>query len=237
MDPPGLWIPRGGPRYWEALPTSIEQRAMSDPMTPSAPETLSREALGDDPLQAFQHWLSDAELDAGMRYPNAVTLSTVDAAGHPDGRIVLLKGVDDRGFLFFTNYGSAKGRALAVHPRGALTFYWDGMGRQVRARGPVERLSPEESDAYFASRPRVSRIGAWASEQSRELGGREVLNARVVEMEAIHPGDAIPRPPHWGGFVLRPEEVEFWQEGPFRLHDRILYRRSPSGWDSVRLFP
>lgn len=210
---------------------------MLDPTTSSAPETLSPETLGADPLQAFQRWLTAAESSSGMRYPNAVTLSTVDPSGQPDGRIVLLKGVDDRGFLFFTNYGSPKGQALAVHPRGALTFYWDGMGRQVRARGPVERISPEESDEYFASRPRVSRIGAWASEQSREVEGREVLNARVVELEARYPDDRVPRPSHWGGFLLRPEEVEFWQEGPFRLHDRLLYRRSPSGWGHVRLFP
>jgi pyridoxamine 5'-phosphate oxidase len=204
---------------------------------PAAVRPLSAETLGPDPLTAFKGWLSEVEERSELRNPNAAILSTVDPEGRPDGRTILLKGVDPRGFAFYTNYASPKGRDLEAHPVAALTFYWDSLGRQVRVRGRVERVPDEESDAYFASRPRVSRIGAWASDQSRELEGREILDARVVELERRYPGDEIPRPPHWGGYVLLPDEVEFWQEGPFRLHDRIRYRRADRGWDAVRLFP
>ncbi len=198
---------------------------------------LTEEVLGGDPILAFQRWLAEAGTTSGLTYANAATLSTVDPQGHPEGRIVLLKGADERGFIFFTNYDSAKGRALEAHPQAALTFYWDRLGRQVRVRGGVERVPASESDAYFASRPRVSRIGAWASEQSRSLASRTELEARVAELEDRYPGEEIPRPPHWGGFLLRPREVEFWQEGPFRLHDRILFRREAPGWTTDRLFP
>jgi len=211
----------------------------SEPLGPGAldPEPLTPEALGHDPIQAFARWLADAENLSAMQYPNAVTLSTVRADGTPDGRIVLLKGVDARGFTFYTNHESAKGRALDEHPAGALTFYWDRMGRQVRVRGRVERVSAEESDAYFASRPRESRIGAWASAQSRPLASREALVARVRELTAQYTGGEVPRPPHWGGYLLRPDEIELWQEGEFRLHDRFLYERADSGWKVVRLSP
>jgi pyridoxamine 5'-phosphate oxidase len=245
VDP---WAPRlvlSGP-----VPTAFGLRLlpsvlpMADPSRPtphldftSPRPLLTEETLGGDPILAFQRWLAEAGTTSGMTYPNAVALSTVDADGRPDGRIVLLKGADARGFTFFTNFASAKGRALEANPRAALTFYWDRLGRQVRARGGVERVPDAESDAYFASRPRVSRIGAWASEQSRPLSSRADLEARVAELEARHPGDEIPRPPHWGGFLLRPTEVEFWQEGPFRLHDRIRFRREGSGWVTDRLFP
>jgi len=224
-----------------------DSRILSDPARahPPLPDsdraTLAPEHLGPDPFAAFEAWMQDAADRSGMRYPNAVTLATVDAEGNPDARIVLLKGVDERGFLFFTNYDSAKGRALRDHPQGALTFYWDLLGRQVRARGPVEPLPPAESDEYFASRPRLSRLGAWASLQSQELEGRSVLEARLADLERQYPGEEIPRPPHWGGFVLRATRVEFWQEGPFRLHDRIRYSRDLNaplhGWTPVRLFP
>jgi pyridoxamine 5'-phosphate oxidase len=171
-----------------------------------------------------------------MAFPNAVCLSTVDAAGQPQGRIVLLKGADDRGFTFFTNYESAKGRELAATPRAALTFYWHDLDRQVRARGAVERVGEAESDDYFRTRPRGSRLGAWASQQSRELESREALERRVTEAAGRFP-DEVPRPPHWGGVLLRPDEIEFWQEGADRLHDRLAYRRAGEIWSVRRLYP
>ncbi len=186
---------------------------------------LTPEELGPDPLDAFRRWFAEANEASGMRYPNAVALATVDPEGHPDARIVLLKDADPRGFVFFTNYRSAKGRELEARPDATLLFYWDAMGRQVRVRGRVERLSPEESDHYFQGRPRPSRIGAWTSEQSAPIEGRDALEARYREVEARFEGAEIPRPPHWGGFLLRPREIEFWREGAWRLHDRIRYRR------------
>ncbi len=222
--PPGT---DGTPRGAEAVP----------PLTPAA--------LGSNPVDAFRRWLVEAEEASGMRYPNAVTLATVDAEGRPDARVVLLKEADARGFIVFTNYRSAKGRELEAHPEAALVFYWDALGRQVRVRGPVERLPTDESDAYFQSRPRASRIGAWTSEQSATIEGREGLEARYREVEARHEGAVIPRPPHWGGFLIRPREVEFWREGAWRLHDRIRFRREgdpaePAGqvaWTVERLQP
>jgi pyridoxamine 5'-phosphate oxidase len=189
-------------------------------------------------MVAFARWLREAEERSGSIFPNAVCLSTVDGSGHPQGRMVLLKGADDRGFVFFTNYGSAKGRDLDGSPRAALTFYWDPLGRQLRARGGVERVPAAESDEYFRTRPRGSQLGAWASRQSEPLESREALEARVAEAARRYEGRDVPRPPHWGGFLLRPDAVEFWQEGQDRLHDRILYRRRTGGeWTTERLFP
>lgn len=205
---------------------------MASPRPPLTPE-----ALGPDPLEAFARWLSEAETESRMSYPNAATLSTVRPDGVPDGRVVLLKAVDERGFQFFTNHESDKGRALEASPRAAFTFYWDGMGRQVRVRGRVARLPAAESDAYFRSRPRGSQIGAWASAQSRPLSDRSSLEQRYREVEAEYEGREVPRPQHWGGYVLAPQEVEFWQEGRFRLHDRLLYRREGAGWGVTRLSP
>jgi pyridoxamine 5'-phosphate oxidase len=209
---------------------------VSEPVTRFRPP-LAPERLPDDPIEAFSDWLAQAETESEMNYPNALTLSTVTPEGVPDGRIVLLKGVDQRGFHFFSNYESEKGRALADRPRAALTFYWDGMGRQVRVRGRVERLSPEESDEYFRSRPRGSQLGAWASRQSRSVESREALMARYRALEEEYEGKEVPRPEHWGGYVLRPDEVELWQEAPFRMHDRLLYRRGDAGWTLTRLSP
>lgn len=208
---------------------------MDDPREPGA---LTPESLGADPVRAFEEWFRVAREAHALPFPEAACLGTVDPEGWPEGRVVLLKGADDRGFRFFTNYRSAKGRALEAHPRAALTFYWGDLARQVRVQGSVERLPAEESDAYFAERPRGSRIGAWASDQSEPLAGREVLEARVRELEERYGEGPVPRPAHWGGYLLRPRAIEFWQEGPDRLHDRIRYLRRDDGrWAVERLYP
>lgn len=182
-------------------------------------------------------WL-EAARDADPEDYNAMTLSTVDAEGHPDARIVLLRDVDREGsgFLFYTNYRSAKGKQLADHPSAALTFFWPALERQLRIRGTVERLSADESDRYFNSRPRSSRIGAWASQQSESISDRQALEAARAEVEARFPGD-VPRPPHWGGYRLVADAIEFWQGRPGRLHDRIRCTRQGESWIQERLQP
>lgn len=203
-----------------------------------APRALTREMLVPDPIVQFRGWLEDAVRDSGQRDPNAMCLSTLGEDGMPQGRMVLLKEADDRGFIFYTNLQSPKGQALAAHPRAALTFHWDRMGRQVRVEGEVERVTDSEADAYYATRFRQSRLGAWASRQSAPLASRDELEARVAEFDARYPGDEIPRPPHWSGFRLVPVRVEFWQDRPGRLHDRFLYRRvGDDGWEVIRLNP
>jgi pyridoxamine 5'-phosphate oxidase len=204
----------------------------------ASPPPLTAEGLGPDPIRAFQSWFDHIREAHSLPFPDAVCLGTVDPEGWPEGRMVLLKGVDERGFHVFTNYRSAKGKALEANPRAALTFYWGDLDRQVRIQGEVDRLSDEESDAYFASRPRGSRIGAWASDQSAPLESREALEARVEEVVQRYGDGPIPRPPHWGGYLIRPRTVEFWQGREDRLHDRILYRRGADGnWTTERLNP
>lgn len=182
-----------------------------------------------DPLQQFQVWSEEGQGDA-------VALATTTSDGAPSVRMVLLKGADDRGFLFFTNYESRKGRELAENPRAALLFYWPELGRQVRVEGPVERVSAEESDEYFALRPRGAQLTALASRQSEPLDSREALETRVEELDAANP-DEVPRPPHWGGFRLVPETYEFWQHQDNRMHDRHRYRRDGAEWTIQRLAP
>jgi pyridoxamine 5'-phosphate oxidase len=198
--------------------------------------SLDEASVDPDPIRQFQLWFQQA-LDARLPEPNAMTVATVDAKGRPSARILLIKGVDARGFVFYTNYESRKGRELAVNPYASLLFYWTELERQVRIEGIVERTSAEQSDAYFASRPLGSRIGAWASEQSREVADRAELEAREKAF-AERFGENPPRPPHWGGYRLLPERIEFWQGRPSRLHDRILYtREADSNWRISRLSP
>lgn len=189
-----------------------------------------------DPLDIFKSWYKDAEAGED-KYPNAVSLATATAEGRPSVRMVLLKSWDERGFVFYTNLESRKGEELAANPHAALCLYWKSIARQVRIEGPVELVTPEEADAYFASRDRQSRIGAWASQQSRPLEGMFRLEREAAKYAAKYPVGEVPRPPHWSGFRLMHERIEFWREKPFRLHERIVYARDGDGWTTNHLFP
>jgi pyridoxamine 5'-phosphate oxidase len=194
------------------------------------------EAVAPDPLAQLAAWIEDATEDVPWE-AGAFTLATVDAEGRPDARIVLLRGIDDRGLSFFTNYDSVKGAQLASNPHAAAVWGWPRRHRQVRVRGPVERLDPAESDEYFATRPRGSQLGAWASPQSSVIGSREELDRAMAEAEARFDGRDVERPEHWGGYRLVPLEVELWSGRVNRLHDRVRYRRTDGGWHIERLAP
>ena len=197
---------------------------------------LDRADVLPDPVAQFRVWF-DAALQAKVPEPNAMHVSTVTNEGRPDGRIVLLKDVSDQGFTFYTNYESRKGRELTNHPFASLTFFYPELERQIRIEGRVEKVSNEDSDAYFSSRPRGSQIGAWVSHQSEVIGSREVLGNRQRELETQFAGQAIPRPPYWGGFRVVPDAIEFWQGRPSRLHDRIRYSKVEGAWIIERLSP
>lgn len=197
---------------------------------------LSELRAGDDPIALFREWF-DAATRAGILMPEAMTLATATPDGVPSARMVLLKGFDHRGFVFYTNYESRKAQELDANPRAALCLHWTVLQRQVRIEGAVTRVTAEESAAYFRTRPRGSRIGAWASRQSSPLDTRDTLEARVREFDTKYPGDDVPLPPFWGGFRVAPERIEFWQGRANRLHDRILYTKNGDGWRTQRLYP
>jgi pyridoxamine 5'-phosphate oxidase len=208
-----------------------------DPRLDPALPPLTEEAVDADPVRQFRAWYEHA-VAAGVEQPEVVTLATATPDGRPSARVVLLRGFDERGFVFFTNYDSRKGRELAANPQAALAFYWARVDRQVRVEGRVEKTTAEESDAYFRGRPRASRLGAWASPQSRVIAGRAELDRRLAEVTARHLHGDVPRPAHWGGYRVVPAVVEFWQDRANRLHDRLVYARQADGaWRLQRLSP
>jgi pyridoxamine 5'-phosphate oxidase len=208
------------------------------PEDPKAEEETAAWTEANDPFRLFHEWLEKAK-GSEPNDPNGMALATADANGFPDVRMVLLKAADERGFVFYTNLESAKGRELAANPQAALCFHWKSLRRQIRVRGPITRVSDAEADEYFASRPRDSQIGAWASRQSRPLETRFELEREVARYAAKFGLGKVPRPPHWSGFRVEPVQIEFWRDRPFRLHDRLVFEREkPEGaWRILRLFP
>lgn len=221
------------------LPVAVRRRrfgALSAGRGLRTPSAMDADLPLDDPFAWFARWYAQAE-KRDVPMPTSVTFATADKAGRPSARVVLLKGWDERGFVLYTNLNSHKGREVKANPWAALCFHWDELGYQVRIRGRVDQVSDEEADAYWATRARGSQIGAWASHQSEPVASREVLLARVAELEAQHEGIEVPRPPHWSGLRIVPDEIEFWQQGEFRLHDRFVFTRTDDGWDRVRVCP
>jgi pyridoxamine 5'-phosphate oxidase len=199
--------------------------------------TSGKPAVGTNPFLLFSEWLAEAT-ESEPNDPNAMALATVDASGLPDVRMVLLKGFDAAGFVFYTNLESSKGRELAARPRAALCFHWKSLRRQVRVRGEVVRVTPEEADTYFATRPRLAKIGAWASKQSEPLESRLALEKAVAMTTARFGLGEVPRPPHWSGFRIVPAEIEFWRDGAFRLHERFRFSRAGrDAWTKTMLYP
>ncbi len=225
----GRWLAGSGP----ALMPPMDLASLRKEYTL---DQLRAENLDPDPIKQFQKWFRDA-VTASEHEPNAMVLATTEKTAHPSARVLLLKGVDQRGFTFFTNYLSRKGRELDQNPRAAMVFYWAKTERQVCIAGAVSKLSREESEEYFKSRPRGNRLGAWASRQSEVIESREQLEEQMLRIEAQYPGEDIPMPSHWGGYLLAPERIEFWQGRPNRLHDRFCYTREGDRWKVQRLSP
>lgn len=213
-----------------------EQNKVAQLRRDYAREELDTSAVEEDPITQFKSWFQQA-LSADLLDVNAMTLSTANAEGRPSSRIVLLKGVDQEGFRFYTNYGSRKGRELEENPWAALCFYWAELERQVRIEGKVERMSREESENYFRQRPRLSQLGAWASRQSSRVESREKLEEQFNEMERRFEDQQVPLPEFWGGYILKPNRIEFWQGRRGRMHDRICYEKEGENWDLFRLSP
>jgi pyridoxamine 5'-phosphate oxidase len=199
-------------------------------------QPLELESLPSEPVALFRRWYEDAER-TGIHLPNAIALATAASDGRPSIRHVLLRDIEDGGFVFYTNHGSRKGTELDENPRAAFSIYWRELDRQISVTGDVAPLTAEESDGYFATRPREARLGAWASRQSAELASRDELMERFAAFDARYPGDDVPRPPFWGGYRIEPITVEFWQGRRHRLHDRFLYERTDGGWSTRRLSP
>lgn len=199
-------------------------------------EKLSESSVDDDPVKQFEAWFEKA-IEADITDANAMTLSSASKEGQPSSRIVLLKGVDEKGFRFYTNYASRKAKELAVNPHASLCFYWAPHERQVRIEGKVERLSRQDSAEYFRQRPRLSQLGAWASNQSNRVSSRKELESQFKEIKERFAGKDVPLPDFWGGYLLKPERIEFWQGREGRLHDRICYKKKAEGWETFRLAP
>lgn len=198
--------------------------------------SLSEADVNKNPIKQFADWWDEA-IDSNIEEANAMTLATVNEQGYPSARIVLLKGFNENGFVFFTNYESRKGKSLLLNPKASIVFFWKELERQIRIEGIAEKISEEESTAYFTSRPVESKIGAWASPQSNVIESRTFLEKRFKQYEQEFSNDDIPRPPHWGGFIVKPSRIEFWQGRPGRLHDRIEYNKNSEGWAIDRLAP
>lgn len=201
-----------------------------------AREKLNQSAVEENPIEQFNIWFQQA-LSADLLDPNAMTLSTATAEGHPSSRVVLLKGFDESGFRFYTNYSSRKGRQLKENPHAALCFYWPALERQVRIEGSVCRVSREDSRSYFQQRPRLSQLGAWASKQSSRVPSREILKEKFDKVKKRFEGEEVPLPEFWGGYLLKPEWIEFWQGREGRMHDRICYEKVEENWNHYRLAP
>ncbi|MBC7167391.1 pyridoxamine 5'-phosphate oxidase [Phenylobacterium sp.] len=215
------------------IPASPSEDEYVRQVTQAEPPPLLSE---DDPFALFADWLKEAG-EKEPNDPNAMAVATADEHGLPDVRMVLLKDVDPEGFVFYTNLGSAKGRQLAANPQAALLFHWKSLRRQVRVRGTVSPVSDAEADAYFATRARPAQLGAWASEQSRPLPDRLALEKRIAEAGLKFGLGKVARPPHWSGFRIRPQTIEFWRDRPFRLHERLVFQRAEGGWTTERLYP